>query len=447
MKQNELHIEYKDFFKIIKKKVYIIIPIILVTVGLSIFYRTQITKPVYEAKASIIIGNILDNGKSQFSIDDVRNNQVYMETYIMILKTNVVAERTINALGLDISTDNLKRHIYGSPQPNTQFMEIRIRWGNPEKALLILDTLTEVFIEEAVRIYPTYTMKILEKTNPRYIEVISNKLYYLITLIGSFLICLLVILMMQYFDNTIKSEEDIERYLGTPVIGTIPRHKKSEMSVFESIKKNKFPSLDAYRTLRTNLFYISNKLNIKTIIITSASPREGKSTSASMLAVVLARGGKRTLLMDCDLRRPTMHEIFNLDKPGLSDILMGESELNDGIHESLLENLYVLTAGFKPYNPVELVSSHKMKELILDLREIFDYIIMDTPPIGILPEAQVLSQFSDGFIMIVSSGESDKDTTIKAQKLIQFSEGRLLGALLNKVPISKKDRKYSEYYN
>lgn len=446
MDETGLHIDIKDLIKIVKKRFYVFIAILLVVIGAAIFYRVQLNKPSYEAKASLIIGHVLDRQNPEFQIDDVGSNQVYMQTYVMILKTNIVAEKTIQELGLNISADELKKHIHAIPHASTQFLEIKIRWGNPQEASLILDKMTEVFIQEALRVYPTYTIQIMEKIRPRMLQGLSDPLFYALTLAGSFLLSFFVLLVTAYLDNTMNTEEDIERYLHVPVVGTIPKQKDIETNILESLNNNEYRALEAFRTLRTNLYYISRELNIKTLVVTSARPMEGKSTAASLLAVVLAQGGKRTLLIDCDLRKPTIHQLFNIPKVGLSNCLMNETIWSEVVSDTDIDNLSVLPAGFKPLYPVELISSVQMKELLMEVQEAFDYIILDTPPVGLVAEAQVLSQFTDGYLLVVSSGESNKNETIKAQKLIYMAQGKILGVLLNKVPDLNLYKKYSQYY-
>jgi capsular exopolysaccharide synthesis family protein len=181
-------------------------------------------------------------------------------------------------------------------------------------------------------------------------------------------------------------------------------------------------------------------------VITSARPQEGKTTVASMLAIVLAQGGQKTLLIDCDLRNPSIQDVFAINGAGLSSLLMEDKDWTDVIYESRVDNLYVLPAGFNTLNPVELITSDKMKGLISDMKEIFDFVILDTPPVGLFTEAQVLSQITDGYLIVISANESDRTMTSKAVKLLQYAEGKIIGALLNKAADLKIYKKYNHYY-
>ena len=285
----------------------------------------------------------------------------------------------------------------------------------------------------------------MDSIYPYKIEGLSGTLYYLIIGIFAGFIGLFVIFIIEFLDNTIKTEQDFENNLMIPVIGTIPKNKKTYTGISKIVDLSSSLVVESFRTLRTNLFYFSKKLNIKTIVITSARHKESKSTVASMLAVVLANSGKRTLLVDCDLRNPAIHRIFSMPKIGLTNILMADARLSDTILESQIENLYIIPAGIKPLNSVELLSSDRMKELILSFKPDYDYIILDTPPVGLVTEAQVLSNIADGYIMVVSAGETDKNVLLKAQKLIQYADGRIIGAILNKLPQYGLDRRYNQY--
>lgn len=433
MEDRKRYIEYKDLLQTIKRRKLIIFLLIIGIMVSAHIYRAYLKDPIYEAKASLIIGNPIDIEKDQFEIESVKNIQVYMQTYVMIFKTNTVAENTIKKLKLDISIEDLKKRIQAIPHSNTQFMEIRLNWGNQQDAALILDNLLEEFILEATKIYPTYSIKVLEKASPYLLEPLGDKLYYTMAFVASLLVCILVVLLFQFFDDTIVTEEDVEKYLSLPVMGTIPKHNISkEETILDHINRYDSYILDAYRILRTNLYYYSKKNDIKTIVITSASPKEGKTTAAAMLAMVLAKGGSKTLLIDCDMRNGVIYKIFNTRRVGISNVLMGDAELSKVLIKTDTENLFIVPAGIKPYNPVELLSSDLMKKVIADLRESFDYIILDTPPVGFFTEAQVLSQSIDGYLLVVASGESDRELTIKAQKLIHYTEGKMIGVLLNK---------------
>lgn len=207
-----------------------------------------------------------------------------------------------------------------------------------------------------------------------------------------------------------------------------------------TLKNPKSPAAEAYRTLRTNIQFLALNNKIHTIAITSSKFMEGKTTIASNLAVVMAQMGSKVLIVDCDQRKSKMHKVFGVsNEKGLSNILINEVNFKDVLKKLFLENLYILTAGTIPPNPSELLASSQMKNLMDELKCCFDYIILDTPPINKVTDTQLISQYSDGCVLVVSSGETKLDEIVKAKKLLGNVNNRILGVVLNKVEISKKD--------
>lgn len=437
MVDDSKYLNLTEIIKILKKRSLILIIIIISTLFVSMVYRILFSEPVFEMKGSLIIGS---------ASDEVDKIQKYMPAYVKILKTNIVAQKTIEELNLDTSVSYLQRQLDIIAEPDTQFIEISLKWHDIVESKIILDKIIEVFIEEGTRIYPAFRIEVLETVYPYRLEGLSDKFYYLITLVLGGFIGLFAVFFTEFMDNTIKTEQDIENCLAVPVIGTIPKNKKTDTDISKLVDFTFSLFMESFRTLRTNLLYLSQRADIKTIIITSAMPREGKTTTASILAAALAKSGKSTLLVDCDLRNPAIHQIFSMPRTGLTNILASDAGLNETILESKIENLCIIPAGTKPLNPVELLASAHMKELILSLRPDFDFIILDTPPIGLVTEAQVLSRVADGYILVVSSGETEKHTVQKAQKLIYYADGSIIGAILNKLPQSDLHRRQYKYF-
>ena len=185
---------------------------------------------------------------------------------------------------------------------------------------------------------------------------------------------------------------------------------------------------------------------LKTILCTSASPGEGKSTTASNLAVVFAQEGRRVLLVDADMRKPTVHHTFGLSNmAGLSNLLTRKLTIQDVIRESGTEGLTVITCGPIPPNPAELLGSRTMELLLEELKETFDLIIFDAPPVLSVADAQILSNRCDGTILVVSSGSTEKESVIKAKEALLSAKAHLLGTVLNNF-VLQKDHYYYQYY-
>lgn len=224
--------------------------------------------------------------------------------------------------------------------------------------------------------------------------------------------------------------------------------RENRNNVIYSLKDPKSIVSEAFRTLRTNIQYANIDKNIKIITITSARQREGKSTVSTNLAYSLAESGKRTLLVDCDMRKPMLHKIFkitNLD--GLTRYLMGELKDDEGFNK-VKGNKYldVLTSGPIPPNPAELLGSNRMKEFLKSVEEYYDYIILDSPPIGLVTDSAILSTISDGTILVLEVGETQTEVAVHATVLLRQVNAKILGVVLNKIPIKGNHRYNYKYY-
>ncbi|WP_027954850.1 CpsD/CapB family tyrosine-protein kinase [Halobacillus kuroshimensis] len=204
----------------------------------------------------------------------------------------------------------------------------------------------------------------------------------------------------------------------------------------------KSPIAEQFRTIRTNLQFTSVDKDLETIVVTSANPSEGKSVTTANVAVVFAQQGKRVLLVDADLRKPTIHYTFRVPNTiGLSNYLIGAQKVSEIASHTDLNKLDVITCGPIPPNPSELLGSNKMKEFIEEAKHTYDMIIFDTPPVHAVTDSQVLGNFVDGVLLVVRSKQTEKDSAVKAKEQLEQSQANILGVVLN-----DQDIKSSNYY-
>ncbi|WP_139906071.1 polysaccharide biosynthesis tyrosine autokinase [Clostridium thermarum] len=444
---NTPEIELIEIIKIIKKRFYVFI-IILIPIMLLVnyYYDSRIT-PSYITRIGLIIGNPIGEDY-EYDIYAVRSYENLMDTYSALAKTSIVAENAAKRLNNAIHPNVIQASIVAQPQKGTQFMYINLTWDNPQQIKGILTAISDAFIEEAKKIYPTVNINIIENIKDPYMIMPERKKYIMMGLAGGFVLSILIIFGIDFFDNTIKTEEDVEEFLETTVYTQIPNDKKNLGIITEKYLKNlNYGVVEAYRSLRTNIEFASASGIVRSLVITSSRPGEGKSTTAAMLAAVMAKAGKKTILIDCDLRKPMVHKIFNISNSlGLSNFLAVGSKLKDIIHKSEIENLYILTSGVIPSNPPELLTSVKMKGFVEVLKSYFDVIIFDTPPVGLVSDAQIIAQYADGTIFVVAAGETPKEEAAKSKKLIDSVNGRILGVALNKVKNITVYSRYNYYY-
>lgn len=206
---------------------------------------------------------------------------------------------------------------------------------------------------------------------------------------------------------------------------------------------SKSPTAEQFRTIRTNIQFASVDQEMLTLMVTSAVPGEGKSTTVANLAAVIAQQGKKTLLIDADMRKPTVHYTFRTNNTrGLTNVLTRQVELEDAVGSTEVEDLHVLSSGPIPPNPAELLSSKAMDHLLQQATKSYDTVLMDTPPVLAVTDAQVMANRCDGTILVVSSGKTDNESALKAKDLLEKSKAKLLGVILNRKP----EKKSSYYY-
>lgn len=209
----------------------------------------------------------------------------------------------------------------------------------------------------------------------------------------------------------------------------------------------KSPVSEAYRTLRTSIEFSRVDGELKSIMITSATPGEGKSTTAANLAAVYAQADKRVLIIDADLRKPTLHYAFNLsNRIGLTSYLAGQSKLEYCITVSEENQVDVLPSGPLPPNPAEMLSSKRMKNMLEELRAQYDILLIDTPPVLAVTDAQIVATLCDGVLLVVNSGKVKREQAAKAQASLNHVKARILGVVLNSVERSSSDSHYYYYY-
>ncbi|KAA3616684.1 MAG: hypothetical protein DWQ05_13215 [Calditrichaeota bacterium] len=270
-----------------------------------------------------------------------------------------------------------------------------------------------------------------------------------------------IAISLEYLDKTVRTVEDIER-LNLPFVGTIPHIDVESSGGLSSLLPNgngknadfqarmialnrpKSPISEAYRIIRTNLQYSQADGNLKTILITSPGPGEGKSTTTINLGITLANMGLKTLIIDADLRRPVVHNFFKFDKkPGLTNLLATESAADDVIKTLDIDNLHILTSGVMPPNPSELLGSVRMRNLLESLKSQFDIILLDSPPIIAVTDALIVASEVDGVLLINKSGKSQIEGVKRADQLLKTARARFLGVVLNDV---RAENMYGSYY-
>ena len=209
----------------------------------------------------------------------------------------------------------------------------------------------------------------------------------------------------------------------------------------------KNPATEAYRVIRTSIQFAQAGKELKTLAVTSCIPNEGKSMTAANLAVVLTQAGKSVLLLDCDMRNPTVHKNFGLsNKLGLSSCISMGTPLSAAVQATKVDNLYALTSGVIPPNPSELLGSERMRELLQEAREIYDYVLIDSAPLGLVVDAAIIAKNCDASMLLIESSKVKYRFAQEVKAKLEATECPILGVVLNKVERAKTGKYYGKYY-
>jgi capsular exopolysaccharide synthesis family protein len=276
---------------------------------------------------------------------------------------------------------------------------------------------------------------------------LNNMLY---AAIAGIVLGLCFALLQEYLDDRINSPEDARRILDAPVLGYVPLIENEDNRLLLHSRSGAI--LESYRVVRSNVRFSSVDAPLQSILVSSTVPGEGKSVTACNLAVAMALDGKSVILVDVDLRRPTLHAKFELEqRPGITNVLVGQCPLAEALQETSVPGLRVLTSGPLPPNPAEILNSRAMRQVHDSLREMADVVIFDSPPFLASADAQVLSAEVDGVIYVIQFGEAKRTAVRHATELIRNARANILGVVFNKIDMSGKRDDfyygYHRYYN
>ncbi|HSC28643.1 MAG TPA: polysaccharide biosynthesis tyrosine autokinase [Vicinamibacterales bacterium] len=265
-------------------------------------------------------------------------------------------------------------------------------------------------------------------------------------LVAGLLLALGLAVGLEYLDDTIKTPEDVSRRLRLALLGLVPAIRGAHVPLLSEAVPHDFG--EAYRSLRTSLVFTSGADGPRVVAVTSTQPLEGKTTTACNLAMALAVGGARVLLVDADLRRPGLHRVMGLaNEVGLSHLLVGQSRVREAVQQTREPNLLAITAGRVPPNPSELLASDRMKNLVASLQTgPFDWVIVDTPPVLAVTDAVLVSRVASGVVFVVGSEMTRRAHAARALEILRSGRPTSIGAVLNRVDFHRNKYYYSRYY-
>lgn len=448
-------IESKRILDVVKKKLVILVLVLVVFMLLGYAYSYYYVVPEYKSTETLLL---IPNNKTEeqrITSNDLTLNSELISTYSNIAKEPKVLRQVIDNLNLDMSEKELLEKLKVNVTIDTYIIEITVADKNAQRANEITKELSNVFLNEIKKIYNLENIGIVDEAEvaEKPYNINHTKDMVMFFGMGVFVSCIIVFATI-VLDNTIKTEKDIEEYAELKALGKIPVNSNKNNEIVKRENAKSYVT-ECINTIRTNILYMNSVKTAKTILVTSCRAQEGKSWTSANIAVSFAETNKKVLLIDADLRKGRANKIFNIEKTeGLSNYLYfmtGDTKKDlelakRYIKETEIYGLHVLTNGNVPPNPAELLESSNMASLLAMLKQLYDIIIIDSPPSMLVTDSAILSTIADSTILVVNSESTKINELIKVKKSIEMVGGNLIGAILNKVKVEGKTYNQNYYY-
>ena len=445
-------INIRDFLNYLKKYVLVIVVVALVLIIGVFIYDKSIKKPLYTTYTTIILtkSNETQTGTT-ITQNDILLNQKLVETYSKIIKSKLVLEQVISETGVTYTAEELSENVNVEAYENTEMLKISVTDQDPELAASIANSIAQVFSGEIAKIYQINNISVVDvAVTPEEVSNNTLKRDLLIALFISIFGTIGVVFVVYYFDDTVKLTDNLEEEIGMPVVAKVFKSdvgSKNNRKV--ELLAQKYPKSvvsESIKTLRTNLQFSSVDEDIKTILITSSIPGEGKSFISANLAISFAQTDKKVLIVDCDMRKGRQHRIFKLsNSKGLSNLLIDDmTNYKDYINKTSVDGVSVITRGTVPPNPSELLNSKKNADLIRILKAKYDVIIYDGVPCNGLPDSIIMSKLVDKVLIVSSDSMTPKSVLESTKKQLESVNAPVAGDVLNNV--NRKNSTYGKYY-
>ena len=414
-------------------------------------------------KMEVVLFNRMSELSKKYGRNHPQMKAIYSELADLKKRKALEAQRVVNSLKNEYKLalareESLKRALARQKTESLKLNKKAVQFGvlrrEAESSRQMYELLIKRFKETSLtEEMKTGNIRIIDKAEvPKSPVKPKKKRNILLAVIVGLTLGIGTAFFLEYLDNTIKLPEDVKEHLKIPYLGPVPAITSNDIPAhmareLVTVHSPKSAASESYRSIRTGILFSSADEAPRTIVLTSASSSEGKSITAANLGVVMANAGSRVLLLDCDMRRPRIHKIFDLDrKIGVSSILVGTGSAKDAIVPSSVENLDILPVGPIPPNPSEIVGSKKMGLLLNDLKKKYDRVLIDSPPISAVTDAVILTQMADSLLLVVRAGETPRQVIQHALAQVRSVNANILGAVLNAVSVGRDSYYYYQYY-
>jgi capsular exopolysaccharide synthesis family protein len=436
------------YLDIVRRRKWTVLAVLAVAVAAGASYGLTASKK-YEARMQIVVGQ----GQGLVSPAYLGASvQPITATMAQLAKSTIVAQRVIARLQLHTTTESLLKHVSVAINPQTAVLQVSVTSSTKAQAVEVAQALGIVFSRLVAQRFSAtpqpngannatapMTATVFDPAHALPNAVSPRpKLDIAIGAILGLVLGILAAFGKNYFDRRLRDRDSVERAFGVPVIGQIPfRHGRSRRA--GRVEWSDFGEMvEAFRGLRANLSYLSVRSPLRTILITSATPGQGKTTVAANLGLAISRLGSSTAVVEADLRRPRLNDAFGLedDDAGLSGLLAGIVELDDALRDvpdrsgQARGRLALLPSGALPPNPAELLSSFQMRDVLDRLRQGFEHVIVDSSPLLLVADPLELARMVDGVIVVVRKDSASRDEARELRAIVERLGVNLLGVVL-----------------
>jgi capsular exopolysaccharide synthesis family protein len=445
-------VDFKQIIQVLKRRWLTIALLFVIAVGAASAYTFTATKQ-YQSTAGIFVS--ADTRDATDSYAAQVGNLTAMPSYADLGSSTELMNRVIQDLDLNLSVDSLRQKVATTPVVNTTQINVAVTDPDPHVAQAIARSVSEnlaSYLEEVATPRGTASSQITARvTNEATLATQPSSPRTVLNLVTAALLGLVLgvglAVARDVLDRTVRSLDNVQEVTSKPVLASVgfdPGMKKhpllTDLGAFAA-------RTEAFRLLRTNLQFLDLDSRPRSLVITSAVPGEGKTATATNLAVALAQAGRRVLLVDGDLRRPRVAGLLDLDGAvGLTTVLVGSASLEDAIQVHEASGLHFLASGAKPPNPTEILQSRVTHDLMARLRAEYDMVIVDVPPLLPVADAAVLATAVDGVLIVARHGKTTRDQLREAAGRIDSVGGRLFGIVINMIPRRAADSYYYYYY-
>jgi capsular exopolysaccharide synthesis family protein len=442
--EGEYTLSLRPAFRALRRRLWVVALTVVVLTGIVVAI-SELQTPQYEAHVKVLIGQ--DQGFTE-SGADVAGLEELTGTMVEAVYTPSTAEAVKDRLDFRITATQFFGNLDAEQIPGTQFIDIRYTHPDPEKARQVAQATAEALSEQISEADPgtdaitaTVWGQASVSENP-----VSPKPTYngFLALVVSLFLGVGLAFLLEYLDDSWRLlPEEVEQIFGVPALGIIPKFNAGSSREKKGGKLEEAIA-EAYRTLGTNLPNAFADTPPKVIAITSSGLREGTSTTCARLGVGLTQANKSVLVVDCNFREPTIHKLFGVHNLlGITNVL-SDNRSPDTIWHDIQPRLKVLTVGSIPLNPTKFLSSKRFAEFVWQMNDQFDYVFLDTPPVGTVSETAVLVTLSDGVLLVVDMQSTRKRSVWRSVRSLQTVGANLLGIIINNAETSKVS--YYGYY-